>query len=45
MTRAQFRRHDRLIDWAVAQRHNLYVAQMAKAFLNVDPFSCVLCGA
>ncbi len=23
----------------------LYFAQMAKAFLNVDPFSCVLCGA
>lgn len=23
----------------------LYFAQMSKAFLNVDPFSCVLCGA
>ncbi|RMS52871.1 hypothetical protein ALP64_202484 [Pseudomonas syringae pv. actinidiae] len=23
----------------------LYFAQMAKAFLNVDPFRCVLCGA
>lgn len=23
----------------------LYFAQMAKAFLNVDPFSCVLCGS
>ncbi|TPG84387.1 IS91 family transposase, partial [Pseudomonas caspiana] len=23
----------------------LYFAQMAKAFLNVDPFNCVLCGA
>ncbi|PHN68830.1 IS91 family transposase [Pseudomonas amygdali pv. morsprunorum] len=23
----------------------LYFTQMAKAFLNVDPFRCVLCGA
>ncbi|WP_235664039.1 transposase, partial [Pseudomonas savastanoi] len=23
----------------------LYFVQMAKAFLNVDPFRCVLCGA